>query len=195
MTLFVHCIIPLHCQCQCKLILIISFISTWHENNTSFLNLLSKEGRWELLRNCHRGFGCSVGSNPGPLEVCSQKCGLGLWKKPTNLVYLPLCLSVSAPLSVVCLSFSLSLSFFYSFFYLSVSPSIHPSFHVFFSFFLFLVSNFPFKWKVHHFSLSQNARRERELFLVPESRWREVSGNCFHEKFVNCRDMTEKLQC
>ena len=40
---------------------------------------------------------------------------------------------------------------------------------------------------------SRKRDRERELFLVPENRWREVFGNCFHENFGNWRDMTGKL--
>jgi hypothetical protein len=94
----------------------------------------------------------------------------------THILYLFLYISV-------CLSVRLSF----------VCPYVCPSVRV--SFFLFLVSNFPFKTKVSHFSSSRNSRRDRELFLVPENRWREVFGNCFHENFGNWRDMTGKLWC
>jgi hypothetical protein len=40
---------------------------------------------------------------------------------------------------------------------------------------------------------SRKRDRDRELFLVPENRWREVFRNCFHENFRNCREMTGKL--
>ncbi len=113
-------------------------------------------------------------------------------------------LSHSFCISVNCLSLIVFLSFFCS----SVWPSVRPSFFLLFvhlsffclsvflfSFFLFPVSNFSFQWKVHQFSSSRNSRRERELFIVPESRCRELFGNCFHENFGNWRDMTEKLWC
>ncbi len=94
-------------------------------------------------------------------KVCSRKCILGFREKNEKFSLsfsLSVCLSVSAPLSLsVCLSVNLSL--FLSFFLLFVRLSIHSSVlsSVFFSFFLFLVSIFPLKWKVHHFSLSQNS--------------------------------------
>ena len=88
-------------------------------------------------------------------------------------VYLSVCLSV-------CLSF--------------VRPSICLCFLFFFSYFFFFSYRISlFNGKSCHFSGSRTSRRERELFLVPETSCREVFGNHFHEKFGNCRDMTGKL--
>jgi hypothetical protein len=120
-------------------------------------------------------------------EICSRKYVLGF--REVREIYLslslsPLPLSLSRSLS---LSISVSLSVCLSLFCSSVRLSIRPSF------FLFLVSNFSFKTKVRHISSSRNSRRERELFLVPEHRRRDMFGNCFHENFGNWRDMTGKL--
>jgi hypothetical protein len=45
------------------------------------------------------------------------------------------------------------------------------------------------------FPSSQNSRQDWELILVTKDRWREGFGNCFHEIFGNCREMTGKLWC
>jgi hypothetical protein len=122
--------------------------------------------------------------------------------------YLSVCLSLSVSLSLfVCLSLNLSLSHWFeshkqiSFLFdckdlrarkkeLKKCPFVCQSCHV---------ENFenflPFcSWK---------RDRERELFLVPKNRWREVFGNCFHknlgncfhENLGNCQEMTGKLWC
>ncbi len=99
------------------------------------------------------------------------------------------CLSVCRLRSIflsLCLSVGYFLSFFLSIF-LSVCRILF--------FFLFLVSNFSYNKKFLLFSSSRNSRRERELYLVPENRWREGFGNCFYENFGNCREMTGKLWC
>jgi hypothetical protein len=130
-------------------------------------------------------------------EICSRKYVLG-FREIREIFSLSLVLFLYHFISLylsVCLSVSLSFSFsitFSLYICLSVNLSISLSF-VRPCFFLFLVSNFSFKTKVRHFSSSRNSRRERELFLVPENRWREVFGNCFHENFGNWRDMTGKL--
>ncbi len=107
-------------------------------------------------------------------------------------------------LSVICLFVCLSvrsfvrpflyfvLSFFLALFLLSCILLFFLLFFLalclafFLSFFLFLVSNFPYILKCQHFSGSRNSRRERELFVVPENRWREGFGNCFHENLTVC---------
>ncbi len=100
----------------------------------------------------------------------------------------------------VSLSLSLSLSLFLSLFLFKVR---------FFSFLSLFLLSIPLSACTHtlqsgsetqiesfeNFSpfCSQKRDRERELFLVPENRCREVFGNCFHENFGNCRDLTGKL--
>jgi hypothetical protein len=86
---------------------------------------------------------------------------------------LSLCLYVRLSISLsVCTS--VCMSFYLSF----VCPSIRLSlFLFFFCFFSRLVLSFI--CKVGHFSISQNLRQERELFIVPKKRWQEVFGNCF----------------
>ena len=49
--------------------------------------------------------------------------------------------------------------------------------------------------KSSFYSSSRNSRRERELFQVPESMWRDYFETYFHEIFGNRRDTAEKLWC
>jgi hypothetical protein len=132
-------------------------------------------------------------------EICSR---IPVSWRNFSLLSPSLSLSLSFSFSItfslyICLSVSLSVSFsFFITFSLYICLSVYLSISLSFvrpCFVLFLVSNFSFKTKVHHFSSSRNSRREGELFLVPENRWREVFGNCFHENFGNWRDMTGKL--
>jgi hypothetical protein len=92
-------------------------------------------------------------------------------------------LSLSFSLShTLCHSLALFVCFFVSFFFSSYT-------------FVFPVSNFSLNWKFFIFSSSRNSRRERELFQVPESMWRDYFGTYFHEIFGNRRDTAEKLWC
>jgi hypothetical protein len=59
----------------------------------------------------------------------------------------------------------------------------------------FPVSIFPFGWNCFNFTSSRNSRRDRELFLVPESRCREGDENSFHENSGNCWEMAGKSCC
>ncbi len=126
-----------------------------------------------------RNFSLSLSPSPPPSLSLSVVLFLSLYRS--------LSLSLSFSFSLyICLSISLSF----------VRPSVHPSVHLYIrpSFFLsFSRLEFLFLNKSSSFYSSRNSRRERELFLVPENKWRDMFGNCFHENFGNWRDMTGKL--
>ncbi len=137
-------------------------------------------GNRELFKQLESVF-LSVCLN-GCLSECLSVC-LSEWLSLSEC--LNGCLSLFLSVFVALLNFQ--------FYVLSFINNLILSF--FLSGLLFLVSNFSFNWKCLNFSSSQNSRREWELFIVPENRWREEFGNCFGENFGNCREMTEKLWC